>query len=902
MTSDIATDFAGLADTTRGLPSERSARRGRRFGRGRWGAVLLFLTLGTAVMWPFRTEELSPVSLRDIIIPVIEARFAIDEGQFPVRVSPRTLEGSRYPMFQFYGNLPISAAALVYRVVNVTPYQAWKLIMLLASACGGYFAYRCAYQLTRHPPAALAAGVLFVTAPYFLCDLYQRAAYSEFTALNLLPMALYFTLRTFVSRRRPIRNIVACAVAWTMIGMSHNIAYLYGATFVGFYFVLQAVMRIRRPRALAPRITRLVIAGVLHAGLILWYVMPQLLLIDDLMMTERTEVPFITAALWTPLYVLMAGWPVQTPDPVNPPLGLQIGWPVLGGTLLAILGTAFRQCGRRRWPVLVGLLVPFVVAILMVWSPFNFWPYLPRAFKYVQFTYRLLLFAVLYGALLGGLGLSLWFPRRAGAWRGYAFWSIRSTLAALAVLVLAGLMARNYIPPDTVADPKAIQSDAETAVRIVGLEDYQISNKVAAKTSWYHRDLNLAGWQYNLLYGDLQERSNVPLPGPTSASGLLVEGVVRTQGNGVPPAEALRGARVYVLVAGRSGEAPLTPDPNGPPVSSFRIHVPLDPAQKLQPPVKVTLVVDVGGPMKEKLDRAVKLTNVRWESPAPGELDDRELRAAEDIATQVRQGRRTSYRFASTRPTLVQLPVLYYPKGLLEIRDRGRRVPPENVGNVGRFVALKLPPGAHKIDVMFAGVIWANNVSLAAWCLVLLILVVGVIRRRGRQRSGQWRHRYAAAPPMGVVLAVVAAGAVIVGVCSTSICALIVDRISHPGPRLEIVAAEASSESRPDLAVANAFDGKDHTEWSATGGGPAKLVLYPERAGRLEHITLESRGTLLLECWYTARVVCRLSGQQVFENTFSLSTADSAPVQHIDIPPTLTDPFQHSGIRSLEFT
>ena len=131
-------------------------------------------------------------------------------------------------MFQFYGNLPIGLAGLINAVFNTTPFFAWKLVMLAAMTVGGYFTFRCSYQLTRHPAASLVAGVLFMTAPYYLCDLYQRAAYSEFTGLNLLPMAFYFTLKLFASHRQRVRRIVLCGLSWTLVGLSHNITYLYG--------------------------------------------------------------------------------------------------------------------------------------------------------------------------------------------------------------------------------------------------------------------------------------------------------------------------------------------------------------------------------------------------------------------------------------------------------------------------------------------------------------------------------------------------------------------------------------------------------------------------------------------------------------------------------------------------
>src|SRR5690349_12779343 len=58
------------------------------FSRRHLGAPLLFLILAAAILWPYRADDLSPGSLRDIINPIVQAEKAISEGQFPIRVAP----------------------------------------------------------------------------------------------------------------------------------------------------------------------------------------------------------------------------------------------------------------------------------------------------------------------------------------------------------------------------------------------------------------------------------------------------------------------------------------------------------------------------------------------------------------------------------------------------------------------------------------------------------------------------------------------------------------------------------------------------------------------------------------------------------------------------------------------
>jgi hypothetical protein len=863
--------------------------------------------LGAAILWPYRADDLSPGSLRDIINPIVQAEQAISEGQFPIRVAPGHLHGTRYPLFQFYGNAPFTACGLVLHFFNVTPYTAWRIIVLLTAACGGYFTSRSAYQLTRHVPASVVAGVLFMAAPYALMDLYQRSAYSEYTALNVFPAALFFTLRTLQVRGRSVRSIIACAVAWTLVGLSHNITYLYGVVFCGLFVLSYGSALLRRGRW-----ARLLGAGLLHAALIAWYVVPQFVVLRQLMMSERTGSPFGEAAKLTPLRVLLAREPVplDTLDPTGQRLGLQLGWPILALAAVALLVTILFRRGRRTWPRTARLLGLTLLAAFMAWSPVDVWRFLPGPFQFVQFTYRLLLFAALFGSLLAAVGLALWFPKH--LWRGAL-----GTVAALAIVAGVGYMARPYLPEDKPIDVKRVQADADDPEQFCGLEDYQVSNAAAAGSSWWHKDLNMAGWQYGLLTGTLQSRRGVLLPAPASASGLLVEGTIRLP-DGTSP-EALRDAKLHVEVEGKTEELPLVPEQiqaeqrssaDSTQPRPFRVLVALDPSTALRSPVPVTvelLASDVA-----LAERAVTLTGVRWQSPAAGPIDDRELFDAGKVASRVEQGATTVYRCFLDKPAVVQLPVLHYPK-LLDVRDRGHKMRPANVGNLGHFLAVKLGPGPHELRVTFAGVRWANIASGVAWGGIALAIVwtrlIGRVTRRplvipntvipNAARDPGVESRRSTPGSLALLgmtgrgnlpvwRAALFAAAVLLGAAGPSIYAYAYDRAIHRGPQLSLVAS-ASSTSRPELGAQNAVDGRLSTEWSASGGGSARLTLYPERRAKLDRITLESRGMELLESWHRVRVVVLFKGQKVLEREASFPDAATVRTHTIDLPATLAD-------------
>lgn len=368
--------------------------------------LLLYVLISLALLWPYRFSAVRWTGdMKTVLALVIEARRALAEGQFPIRVALDLQNGTRYPQFQYYGNLPYTAAGAACALFRDDPYLGWKVVTLFSLIAGGWFMRRLAYALVHNDPAATMAGAVFLSAPYLLTDLYARVAFTELIAINLLPAAFYLSIRCFRSPRW--RYIVASAVAWAMIALSHNITYLYGLLFLAL-LLLSQFTRTRGPR----RIARLALAGVLHAALVIWYVAPQLATVD---LTEIGSVftPQYYAGL-APLRVLLSPVLLNTPrGEETPNLGLQVGWPILSLVLTAIIAVGMR---RVRKPMVVRLLFLWLLAFFVAWSPINFWHAVPQTFWFIQFPYRMLMFIVLFGAILSAFSIKALFPRRLPAW------------------------------------------------------------------------------------------------------------------------------------------------------------------------------------------------------------------------------------------------------------------------------------------------------------------------------------------------------------------------------------------------------------------------------------------------------------------------------------------------------
>jgi hypothetical protein len=431
----------------------RRLRQYRKYRAARFvGPLLLYLLVGLGILRPFRGSAFRGAGDLSMAMTMIaEARDALREGQFPVRVSPHLHEGARYPLFQYYGNFPYTVTGFLCSFPGVGPFLAWKIVALASLIAGGFFVLRLAYLLSRNFPASVLAGVLFQVSPYLLTDLYARGAFTEFTAFNLLPAAFYFTFCCF--RLPRARYIVACAVTWSLIAFTHNITYLYGVLFATLLFLGYW----RTPRLL-PRLFRLALAGALHAMLIVWYVVPQFRTVEFLRIQYSAN-PFNYHGL-TPLRILLAPELTNTFEGgTTTNLGLQVGFPIVCCVLFslaALIGGRGRRSVRKS---ILRLIVLFAIAFFLAWSPFDFWQYLPRVLWFVQFPYRLLMFVVLFGTLLGAGAVAAYFGNRLPG------------TAALIFLAVLGFFTASFIPPHQ-GPIESLDDNMESALHGPGFNDY----------------------------------------------------------------------------------------------------------------------------------------------------------------------------------------------------------------------------------------------------------------------------------------------------------------------------------------------------------------------------------------------------------------------------------------------
>ncbi|RKM57839.1 hypothetical protein D6855_12375 [Butyrivibrio sp. CB08] len=121
---------------------------------------------------------------------------AIQNGQFPVRVSPVWINGQGYASSIFYNDLFMLLPAGI-RLLGASIQFAFKIYVFCINLLTAAIAVGCFSKLFNKKISPFVAGVIYVLAPYRITCLYTRSAVGEYTAITFLPLVFYGLMKIY---------------------------------------------------------------------------------------------------------------------------------------------------------------------------------------------------------------------------------------------------------------------------------------------------------------------------------------------------------------------------------------------------------------------------------------------------------------------------------------------------------------------------------------------------------------------------------------------------------------------------------------------------------------------------------------------------------------------------------
>lgn len=406
--------------------------------------IILYGVIALSLMAPMASSTIIP-SINDTpshVSYIVQARQAINEGQFPLRIAPLENNSWRYPGFQFYSQLPYFVGGWFYKLFTPNnPYYAYKLVIITALVMGGLYVYFLSLKLTRSRVASILSGVAYMSAPYFLNNIHARGAFTEAVAQGILPIVIYYVIECYLTRKK--RYLILSALSWFCLSVTHIITFIYGTIFIFFLFMV-VTAQTKKNKLDFPRILSALKAYTLGCLLGLYFLAPVVVVSPYLSIRKQIKAinPFGTNT-YTPIANLFSPTSLPAAPSENglaATYGLHpaIGWIFLIAFSVVLYYKYFSSFNPPKLklikPYIDGLLCVFVLALFLTWSPINIWNILPRQLWVTQFTFRFITHIMWAGALLTAYAIVLIFREKLDR---------RHLIVGILLIILVG---RSWLP------------------------------------------------------------------------------------------------------------------------------------------------------------------------------------------------------------------------------------------------------------------------------------------------------------------------------------------------------------------------------------------------------------------------------------------------------------------------
>ncbi|MDR3491882.1 MAG: hypothetical protein P4M12_07575 [Gammaproteobacteria bacterium] len=663
--------------------------------------VLLFGIICISLLSPIASNDYVPAQgdFKFHLSAIMEAKEALEEGQFPIKIAPSQTDGLRNAFFQFYSPLPYTVAAVIYKSGCSNPYVAYKITIWLALMLACFFMFQLITRLTQSVPIAILSSLVYITAPYLLININTRGDFTEVIAQCLIPMVIYFNMKVFFSRFSILNSILAI-LSWQCLLLSHLLTFVYSTLFIFLFFL---VLTYQEPSYLKRYIHLLVIyffTCILGA----WHLAPIILFANQLNVSAQLLNPFIRAWL-TPIATLLSPSAVSPePLPGNNLLTLAI-YCSIGWVMLLAMGYNFYLICQKNVSmsddlkkITQALLFVMVIAIIAVWSPINFWHYLPKTVSSIQFPYRLLTQTMWVGTILFAFACL------------HLFKKLDDKHVLLGILLI-GISSSSWLPTNNNGTLLASEFLHHTEIAD-GNKNYIISFIQIFKSK------QLDNIQHQFFNTPNNIKINTPIFLPTNYfyanhnQKLIIHPNLNNQASPHELDVKINGLNMVHLKLNKNNGWEI-------PIGQLAPHTQND--------FFILTFISADTTLKSINVKSLTISNTE-----PNILLDETI--THSICTQENTMTHCSIKTIAPN-TFVQLPIFYYPNMLsITVNGKPADYTPSLYYKNYVLAGVNLSPGLNEITVQFTGIKWANWLSLSVFSFLMFGIVL-LLLSRDRQEA-----------------------------------------------------------------------------------------------------------------------------------------------------------------------
>jgi hypothetical protein len=621
---------------------------------------------------------------------IYHAKYALAEGQILLRDLPNLGTEWRYPLYQFYSPTSYAFAGCIYRWLTPdNPFLAYKVTLWCLLVLGGTYMYRLSYWLLGSKHASLLAGVAYILAPYNILTIAQTGGFNESCGLSLIPVLVFYTFKRYFHPNKP-QYLVVNAVCWYALATTHLITFTYTSLFLG---LLMLIVTLRNKNHLR-HLSSVGIAYLFALLLSMWFIAP-IISIGKLLNLHSTfnnpDTFFSLRSNLLSLTSLVANH-LTSGKGIFFDIMPNVGWTFLFGAgttaYIYLQGLSYRSNRAQFWTPY--FLVVFCFAFICVWSPLNFWRFVPNFLLVGQLPLRFSSQLMWPGALLFA-GSIMYF------WNGRV--DIRHTLiGTLTIAVLSSTWLINT-PNHYIAVDNFIQKP-----------DFAFNNNV------YTLDVAISA-QYvdviknvlmpnimmtNILhFGQTHKIPPALMALTTKPAAYYAAKIPET----IPPNQILQAVVNNKIIASKALKA-----------GDFEWTIPL--TKSAQQTEFSFLLADKKN--QKTLTLPAKFVTLT------GFQSDTDILQPDAYIKKCRQsnGGTTCRIQVPDKVKMIKLPYFYYPN-MLSVFVNGKAIQPFGLTQNGHvYTAFNTNSGQlDVVDFKMTGLVWANKVTYCSWIMLLILLL-----------------------------------------------------------------------------------------------------------------------------------------------------------------------------------
>lgn len=363
--------------------------------------IIILLILSLLIAWPIFLPGYFSHHDDLQVMRVFEMRKCLADFQIPCRWVPDMGYGNGFPLFNYYGIFPYYLGAILSFFVGFI--WAAKLLFFIPLVLGGIFMYLLAKELWGKV-SALAAGTLYLFAPYRAVDAYVRGAVSESFAVALIPLVFYLILK--LSKEKKLSSFVLLSLSLLFFLTTHNIMTMFFMPIIALWLIYCLWAEKFK------NVNSLFLSIILGIGLSAFFILPAYLE-NNLVQTEtltRFDLDFRVHFVTLNQLFLSRFWgygaSILGPEDQ---LSFQIGWPhwwLVPAALIVwlVLGKKLRD---KQLLIPGVLFLIFLFSVLMAHNKSAFiWERI-GILRFAQFPWRFLSLSIFSVSLLGGFAITI---------------------------------------------------------------------------------------------------------------------------------------------------------------------------------------------------------------------------------------------------------------------------------------------------------------------------------------------------------------------------------------------------------------------------------------------------------------------------------------------------------------